>query len=319
MNRIFLIFLLFFISYSIRAAIQIEIFGLFLGPDDTRQQWIEVKNHSTSSVDVSGFILQLEDEELYRFPIGTILKPQEVARINFVDSSNRISLGDTRYVVREKRLFTGRVYSSKESDNFIKLYENFRTLDEKKRRKFYANLLPVLERVPTVLERIYVKTKNGEVEDAVLVTTIYIDKHDGFRLADLGRVGLMPVTFLVSRGENFENRQALVLPSEFSVKTFRLGNKKLLIHIQPYYLMAEPQAEVEVYFYSDENMSDLLWSKTAPVRTGSGILISAGDAEILKSIKSEKIYFKMILRAKDYQSEQITGSADFYIMDSAKD
>ena len=94
---------------------------------------------------------------------------------------------------------------------------------------------------------------------------------------------------------------------------------KLLISLEPDYLLVEPQAEVELSLYVDKNLTNLIWSKTGPVITGSGILISVEDAEILKSITSEQISYKIVLRAKNYQSKPITGSAKFHIIDSVKD
>lgn len=317
MNRFFLIFLLFFMSCGIRAAIQIETFGLFLGPNDTRQQWIEVKNHSSSTVDIAGFSLQLEEEILFRFSENTILKPQEVIRVFIVDSApSKTGL----YAIRKKRLFTGRFYSSEESNDFIKHYETFRTFEnDNERRDLYSRLLPVLYRVPIILERLYVKTPDGNIEDAVLVTNIFINRYEGYFLADLTKIGLMPLTFLVREEKGFVNRQALVLPKTFTVDEFRLGRDKLLISMEPWYLLVEPKAEIELSFYEDKNRDAPLWSKRAPVMTGSRIAVSSEDKCVLKKIASGKIYFKMILRAKDYQSEQVSGSADFYIMDSAKD
>lgn len=135
----------------------------------------------------------------------------------------------------------------------------------------------------------------------------------------MSRVGLMPVTILVREGNQFVNHQALTLPETFSISEFRLGRDKLLISMEPWYLLVEPKAEIELSFYEDENNDTPLWSKRAPVMIGSRIAVSSEDKRVLKKIASGKVYFKMILRAKDYQSEQITGSADFYIMDSAKD
>ena len=87
--------------------------------------------------------------------------------------------------------------------------------------------------------------------------------------------------------------------------------------MNPGYLLAEPQAEVELSLYGDRNFAARIWRKTAPVRTGSGIFISAEDENVLKTITARQIFFKMILRARNYQSEQITGSARFHVMDRA--
>ncbi len=318
MNRLIYILSVFLLSISIHAAIQIEALGLFLGPRDNRQQWIEVKNKSNHIVDVGGFALLLEEEELYRFPAGMNLKPQETVKVNFIKSSTGAS-GNMLCAVRENQLFTGKFYSSKENNNFTELYDNFRTFDtDKERREFYSRLFAVLHKVPTILERLYVKTPNGDVEDAVLITNIFIDKHDGYRLADLSKAGLMPITFLVSTGNDFVNRQALVLPKTFTVDTFRLGNTNLLISLEPGYLLLEPQSEVELYFYKDEDQNTLTWQKIASVSRGVVIEISKEDKKILETISSENVFYKMQIRAKNYQSEEIKGSAALIVMDSVR-
>lgn len=317
MNKIAFVFFVLFTALSIHAAIQIEVIGIFQGHRDNRQQWVEVKNNSNSTVDIAGFSLQLEKEVLFRFSPNTILRPQEIIRIFIVDSA---PMKNELYTVRKKRLFTGRFYSPEESNDFIKHYEVFRTFENNNERcNLYSRLLPVLHRVPIILERLYVKTPDGNVEDAILATNIFINRHEGYALADLTKIGLMPLTFLVREGNAFVNRQSLVLPKTFTVNDFRLGNLKLLISLEPDYLLVEPQAEVELSLYVDKNLTNLIWSKTGPVITGSGILISVEDAEILKSITSEQISYKIVLRAKNYQSKQITGSAKFHIMDSVKD
>ena len=62
MNKIAFVFFVLFTALSIHAAIQIEVIGIFQGHRDNRQQWIEVKNNSNSTVDIAGFSLQLEKE-----------------------------------------------------------------------------------------------------------------------------------------------------------------------------------------------------------------------------------------------------------------
>ena len=116
MNKIVFALLVLFTVLNVHAAIQIEVIGVFLDHRDNRQQWIEVKNNSSLAVDIAGFSLQLEEEILFRFSENTILKPQEAIRIFIVDSAPpKTGL----YVIRKKRLFTGRFYSSEESNDFI--------------------------------------------------------------------------------------------------------------------------------------------------------------------------------------------------------
>lgn len=317
MKKIAFALIVFLFSLNLRATVQIDVIGVFRGPHDNRRQWIEVANHSDSAVDIAGYYLQLEEEILFCFPPDTILKPQGSVRVFFTDSASA-SEENELCAVREQRLFSGRFYSPHETGDFIRQYEMFRSFrDETERRQVYAQVLPLLHRIPTILERLYVKTADGNVEDAVLVNSIYVNRYDGFVPADLTKIGLMPLTFLVREEKGFVNRQALVLPERFSVKYFLLARRKLLIGVNPGYLLAESQAEVELSLYGDRNFAARIWRKTAPVRTGSGIFISAEDENVLKTITARQIFFKMILRARNYQSEQITGSARFHVMDRA--
>ncbi len=313
MIKITFVFFIFCITLSIHATVQVNIIGVFRGPHDNRQQWIEVINHSDSAIDIAGYYLQLEQEILFRFPSNTILKPQSTVKVFFMDSTCT-SANNGLCAVREKRLFSGRLYSSEESDNFIRHYEIFRSFkNEEERQQVYAQVLPVLHRIPIILERLYVKTPAGNIEDAVLITNIFINQYNGFVLADLTKMGLMPLTFLVREEKGFVNRQALVLPKRFTIKYFLVTKLKLLIGLSPSYLLVEPQAEIELSLYKDQNFTTLIWSKTAQIRTGSGIFISDEDEKVLKSITTKHIFFKIILRTQNYQSEQITGSAQFYI------
>lgn len=177
MNKIINLLFFFLASINIYAAVQLEALGLFCGRGDDRQQWIELKNRSGSIVDISGFSLQLEEEVLYKFPAGTSLQPHGKIRVTFFSSPQEKGPANALYAARETRFLTGKLYLPEGTHEFTRLYEKYRVFqDEAERKALYARLLPTLNRIPVTLERLYVKNADSEIEDAVLISDLFINK-----------------------------------------------------------------------------------------------------------------------------------------------
>lgn len=299
---------------NVTAEVEFESFGLFFPTSFQRvqmDQWLELKNMSDGVVDLSGYKIIADNEILYTFPNETILQPQGKVRINFYYSLESMPPNG---IFRKYPILTPKILNEAERGAFVKKYEEFRFFrNEEEKKKLYSNLESALFKVPIVFSEFYIRNKNGINENSVLITNIYINNKRDFDIVDLTQIGLMPVTILVKEGSNFVNHQALVLPKTFEVRRFYVSQHKLVILTTPFYLLAEQNMEVKLQFYKDKEMTSPVWSKTSPIKAGTGILITPEDQAIFREFASQPVYFQMQLFKRNYQSDQVSGCAQIAI------
>lgn len=326
MKYIELLFLFFivYINSLFSQTVRIEALGLFLDsdPKSFHDQWMEIKNISGRPADVSGWKIKVDGKGIYTFPPSAVILPGGSRRINIVSDPGRSrerSKNDNIIFCPEP-FFKYKVLTDNEIADYLSSYEQFRVYHSvQEKEKLNEKFLRNLRVIPRIFMQIELMNSESNREDAVLLTSTFINKNNGFSVGDLGRFGLAPVKILIRSGSVFENRQVLQYDDSFELKELCMGTKLLYLSIVPTYFMMEQGVQVSVRIFENQDEAKILLDKTSSFAAGQGICISEEEVNKLVPFIGKEVSITMQITAPDYRSNILRKKIELKATDSLTD